>query len=105
VAHVILFPLLLYNQFDLGESFFYDIWLLHKCIMMWPEVLEEPGPSAVFRGFGDSSLDFELRCFLKDVERTVGVTSDLPGSSIIRCREYPSVLTLAILLLATFIAL
>jgi len=41
------------------------------------EVLEQPGPSAMFRGFGDSALNFELRCFLSDVERTVPVTSDL----------------------------
>ncbi len=42
-----------------------------------PEVLKEPGPSAVFRGFGDSALNFELRCFLHDVERTISVTSEL----------------------------
>lgn len=42
-----------------------------------PEVLKDPGPTAVFRGFGDSALNFELRCFLEDVERTIGVTSDL----------------------------
>ncbi len=41
------------------------------------EVLRDPGPAAVFRGFGDSALNFELRCFLKDVERTISVTSDL----------------------------
>ena len=40
-------------------------------------MLKDPGPSAVFRGFGDSALNFELRCFLQDVERTIGVTSDL----------------------------
>lgn len=48
-----------------------DIGLSH------PEVLKDPRPSAVFRGFGDSALNFELRCFLQDVERTIGVTSDL----------------------------
>ena len=42
-----------------------------------PDVLKEPGPSAVFRGFGDSALNFELRCFLQEVERIIGVTSDL----------------------------
>ncbi len=42
-----------------------------------PEVLKEPPPSAVFRGFGDSALNFELRCFLDNVERTISVTSDL----------------------------
>ena len=42
-----------------------------------PEVLKAPAPSAMFRSFGDSALNFELRCFLDDVERTIGVTSDL----------------------------
>ena len=41
------------------------------------EVLTEPAPSAVFRGFGDSALNFELRCYLNNVERTIAVTSDL----------------------------
>jgi len=42
-----------------------------------PAILDEPAPAAMFRGFGDSALDFELRCFLEDVENTIGVTSDL----------------------------
>lgn len=42
-----------------------------------PAILSDPEPAAMFRGFGDSALDFELRCFLEDVERTVAVTSDL----------------------------
>jgi small-conductance mechanosensitive channel len=42
-----------------------------------PAILSDPEPTAMFRGFGDSALDFELRCFLEDVESTVAVTSDL----------------------------
>jgi len=42
-----------------------------------PEVLRHPEPLVAFRRFGDSSLEFELRCFLKDVERTISVGSDL----------------------------
>ncbi|GGE50924.1 mechanosensitive ion channel protein MscS [Actibacterium pelagium] len=42
-----------------------------------PEVLKQPEPVAVFRGFGDSALNFELRCFLADIEATIAVTSDL----------------------------
>jgi small-conductance mechanosensitive channel len=30
-----------------------------------------------FRGFGDNSLDFELRCFIRDIEKRMEVTSDL----------------------------
>ena len=40
-------------------------------------VLDDPAPSVVFRDFGASSLDFELRCFTSDVMRRLGVASDL----------------------------
>jgi potassium efflux system protein len=31
-----------------------------------PEVLDKPEPSALFLGFGDNSLNFELRAFIDD---------------------------------------
>ena len=34
-------------------------------------VLSSPAPQAIFSGFGDSSLDFELRTFLKSFEERV----------------------------------
>ena len=36
-----------------------------------------PKPVALFRGFGDSTLDFELRCFIRDVTRRFFVISDI----------------------------
>ncbi|NVK42540.1 MAG: mechanosensitive ion channel family protein [Oceanospirillaceae bacterium] len=36
-----------------------------------------PAPQLLFIGLGDSSLDFELRCFLKDVSDIMAVKSDL----------------------------
>lgn len=42
-----------------------------------PQVLAEPKASVAFRGFGDSALDFELRCYIGDVNNTISVTSDL----------------------------
>ena len=36
-----------------------------------------PGPRALFMGFGDSSLDFELRVWIRQIERRFAVTSDL----------------------------
>jgi small-conductance mechanosensitive channel len=36
-----------------------------------------PQPLILFRGFGDSSLDFELRVHLYDVDRRLSTTSDL----------------------------
>jgi small-conductance mechanosensitive channel len=40
-------------------------------------VLHEPGPSIVFMGFGDSSLDFELRVYLSDVLSGLSVATDM----------------------------
>ena len=37
----------------------------------------EPNPNVVFKSFGDSSLDFEIRAILKDVNWILSVRSDL----------------------------
>jgi len=39
--------------------------------------LEEPVPSPIFTGFGDSSLDFELRVWIPNVDMRPRVKSDL----------------------------
>jgi small-conductance mechanosensitive channel len=36
-----------------------------------------PEPRVLFIGFGDSSLDFELRCVIRDVDRRLQTRSDL----------------------------
>jgi small-conductance mechanosensitive channel len=36
-----------------------------------------PKPKVLFRGFGESSLDFELRCHIQDIDERLQVTSDL----------------------------
>lgn len=41
------------------------------------QVATHPAPDVIFTGFGESSLDFELRVFLKDIGRVVPVSSDL----------------------------
>lgn len=43
----------------------------HDRVMRYPE------PSVVFQGFGASSLDFELRCFLYDINYILSTRSDL----------------------------
>jgi small-conductance mechanosensitive channel len=42
-----------------------------------PLTLSQPPPSPIFVGFGDSSLDFELRCWIADVDKRLDVRSDL----------------------------
>jgi small-conductance mechanosensitive channel len=42
-----------------------------------PDVLKYPAPTVLFRGFGESALQFELVAFIADVNRSLSVTSDL----------------------------
>lgn len=45
-----------------------------------PDVVTDgsvPDPFVLFMGFGDSSLDFELRCYIKDVDTRLRSRSDL----------------------------
>lgn len=42
-----------------------------------PMVLATPAPSVVFQGFGSSSLDFEIRAILRDVNWLLSVKSDM----------------------------
>ncbi|NHZ73275.1 MAG: mechanosensitive ion channel [Nitrospirae bacterium] len=42
-----------------------------------PDVQEDPAPSVVFTGFGDSSLDFQLKCWVERFELAVEVASEL----------------------------
>ncbi|MFO1418088.1 MAG: DUF3772 domain-containing protein [Methylotetracoccus sp.] len=42
-----------------------------------PEVLENPAPIVLFRGFGESALQFELVAHVRDVNQSLLVTSDL----------------------------
>jgi potassium-dependent mechanosensitive channel len=51
--------------------------ILQEAAGSQPLVLPEPAPSAIFVGFGDSSLDFELRCWIADVSMRLLVRSEL----------------------------
>lgn len=51
--------------------------LLEEIGRAHPLVLSEPAPFVAFMGFGDSSLDFELRVFLADVLSGITVRTDL----------------------------
>jgi potassium efflux system protein len=51
--------------------------LLVEVAAKTPEVLKTPPPRAVFMGFGDKSLDFELRVFVGNVETLLPVRHQL----------------------------
>jgi small-conductance mechanosensitive channel len=53
------------------------IGLLEGVARGHPDVLEEPAPQALFVGFGESSLDFELRAWTPLFDTWVGTQSDL----------------------------
>jgi potassium-dependent mechanosensitive channel len=42
-----------------------------------PMVLEDPAPRVFFMGFGPSSMDFEIRCHLRDVNFSLSAKSDM----------------------------
>ncbi len=41
------------------------------------EVMDEPPPSAIFTGFGDSSINFELRAWIGDINHRLKIRSEL----------------------------
>jgi len=54
--------------------------LLEQVAEAHPRVINDgsmPKPKVLFRGFGESSLDFELRCFIQDIDERLQVISDL----------------------------
>jgi small-conductance mechanosensitive channel len=45
-----------------------------------PDVLPEPAPRALFRSYGDSSINFELRVWPRQFNKLAQVTSDLASA-------------------------
>lgn len=52
-----------------------EIAFNHDSVITQSPIL--PKPWVLVRGFGDSSIDFELRCFIRDVDRRLRVISDI----------------------------
>jgi len=42
-----------------------------------PDLLDDPPPLVTFEGFGDSSLDFVVRCYLPSLDRRLGIIHEL----------------------------
>ncbi|MDJ1157413.1 DUF3772 domain-containing protein [Chelatococcus sp. SYSU_G07232] len=61
--------------------------ILEDCARAHPSVLEKPAPAVLFTNFGDSALDFDLYCFVAEVETRGRVGSDLRFSIFRRLKE------------------
>ena len=51
--------------------------ILLECATKHPVVLKNPAPMVLFKDFGSSSLDFELRCYVNDIRKGWIVPSEL----------------------------
>jgi small-conductance mechanosensitive channel len=51
--------------------------ILLECAQENPSVMSSPKPQVLFTGFGDSSLDFELRVFLSDIDYRLIAQSEI----------------------------
>jgi potassium efflux system protein len=60
---------------------------LKECALSHPGVMKSPEPQVLFRSFGDSALDFELRAWVADVDTRLQVASDLNQAIDRRFRE------------------
>ena len=61
--------------------------ILLECAENHKRVLKKPAPSVVFKDFGPSSLDFELRCYTSDIWTGWIIPSDLRFEIDRRFRE------------------
>ncbi len=61
--------------------------ILLKLAQEHPLVLEDPKPYVVFGGFGDSTLDFQLRVFIPHIDHLLTVRHDMHMQVILAFRE------------------
>ena len=51
--------------------------VLGRCLRESPDVLSRPAPLVLFMGFGESSLDFEIRFFIREIDNVLFVSSEM----------------------------
>ncbi len=54
--------------------------LLHEILTAHPEVMEDPAPFVTFEGFGDSALNFVIRCYLPTLDKRLQTIHELHTS-------------------------
>ena len=66
-------------EIPVGVSYGADVDLVRNTLTevaaAHPEVMPEPEPFVLFTAFGDSSLDFELRCYTSQADRRVRIAT------------------------------
>jgi len=76
---------------NVGIAYGSDTALAHKTLLETikanPNVLGQPEPSVLFLGFGDSSLDFEIRVFLRDFVQRFVVSHEIHMAADAALRE------------------
>jgi potassium-dependent mechanosensitive channel len=60
--------------------------ILLECANEHPQIVDVPPPRAMLLNFGDSALEFELRCVVADFDRSLIVKSDLYFAILRRLR-------------------
>jgi small-conductance mechanosensitive channel len=61
--------------------------LLRETVAENETALQDPAPLVIFQGFGDSSLDFELRCWIPRYEEGFGIRTQLLTTINAKLRE------------------
>lgn len=66
---------------DVGVAYGSDVHKVKDVLLEIAEhnkrVLKKPGSYVIFKNFGPSSLDFELRCYTSDIMNGLGISSDI----------------------------
>ena len=60
-----------------GSSLDKVLEILMRVAKEHPDILNDPEASAIFTGFGESSIDFELRVWIADIGKRLKVKSEM----------------------------